>query len=665
MQKLKRILTLVALAAGVFLCIAVIAFFAFRNLLLNKAIEKAQVKIKNNYQLNLTVAKAEFTGIAGVTLNNVAVVPSTPDTLFAINEFNIQLKPFYLLFGDVRIDHINLNNGFLQFIKVGDYSNFSSVFGSTQTDSINNENKPVETAIDDEKVNYAEKGYKLLIRLLNKVPNQVMIKNFMLKVLDEDRYVNFNLENLLFDHNQINSLAHVQSNYIDQYWVFSGFANPKARTANFSLTTTDTTRVLLPYILKRFNLKTGFDSVRFVLEGIDFENEELKIVGQASIKNFLVNHPKLAKEDVIVSNAEFNYRYTIGENYFALDSTSKVVFNGVSFYPFAKITTSPDTSYWLTIKTDQIQAQDFINSLPAGMFENIKGMQAEGSFSYRLDFMLNENKPNDLIFESTLVKNQLKINQYGKANLAKLNNDFIYTPLENGRPMRPILVGADNPFFTTLDQISDFLKKCVLTSEDPSFFWHRGFVTEAFKQSIVKNLKTGKFKRGASTISMQLMKNVFLTREKTMSRKLEEILLVYILENNYLVSKDRMFEVYLNIIEWGPNIYGIGEACDFYFGKKPAQLTLSESLFLASIIPSPKKFMWRFDTNGNTRNWLQKSFRFMNNKMIVRQLILPDDTIGFNPMINITGRARKLIIKSDTLSNDSLLEIDLNQADED
>jgi membrane peptidoglycan carboxypeptidase len=79
---------------------------------------------------------------------------------------------------------------------------------------------------------------------------------------------------------------------------------------------------------------------------------------------------------------------------------------------------------------------------------------------------------------------------------------------------------------------------------------------------------------------MQLIKNVFLTREKTVSRKLEEILLVYILENNRIVSKERMLEVYFNIIEWGPNVYGIGEASRFYFQKSPSELTFNECLFL-------------------------------------------------------------------------------------
>jgi len=73
-----------------------------------------------------------------------------------------------------------------------------------------------------------------------------------------------------------------------------------------------------------------------------------------------------------------------------------------------------------------------------------------------------------------------------------------------------------------------------------------------------------------------------------LSRKLEEILLVYLMENNKIVSKERMLEVYFNIIEWGPNVYGIGEASHFYFQKRPSELTLNECLFLADIIPSPK-----------------------------------------------------------------------------
>jgi membrane peptidoglycan carboxypeptidase len=199
-----------------------------------------------------------------------------------------------------------------------------------------------------------------------------------------------------------------------------------------------------------------------------------------------------------------------------------------------------------------------------------------------------------------------------------------------------------------LTDLSPFLQKAVLTTEDPSFFSHRGFITEAFKQSIAKNIRTKKFSRGGSTISMQLIKNAFLTREKTLSRKLEEILLVYLLENNRIVSKSRMLEVYFNIIEWGPDVYGIGEAAQYYFQKHPRDLTLNECLFLANVIPSPKKFMYQFDREGNLKSFAQRRDNQLIQLMLRRKLITPEDTL-FNLPMKITGPAQ-FSIKKDSIS---------------
>src|SRR6185436_18879584 len=114
------------------------------------------------------------------------------------------------------------------------------------------------------------------------------------------------------------------------------------------------------------------------------------------------------------------------------------------------------------------------------------------------------------------------------------------------------------------------------------------------KKSIAQNYKAGKFVRGGSTITMQLVKNVFLSRNKTVARKAEEALIVWLIESNRLVSKERMFEIYLNIVELGPNIYGVNEASRFYFNKKVSELTMSESIFLASLLPRPKWFKYCF-----------------------------------------------------------------------
>jgi membrane peptidoglycan carboxypeptidase len=130
------------------------------------------------------------------------------------------------------------------------------------------------------------------------------------------------------------------------------------------------------------------------------------------------------------------------------------------------------------------------------------------------------------------------------------------------------------------------METAVLICEDGAFLRHRGFDEEAIRNSIRENFKAGRFVRGASTISMQLAKNLYLSREKTLSRKLQEAVLTELLEQE--LTKDQIMELYLNVIEFGPGIYGIGPAANYYFNSSPGRLSLGQSLYLASILSNPK-----------------------------------------------------------------------------
>lgn len=285
-----------------------------------------------------------------------------------------------------------------------------------------------------------------------------------------------------------------------------------------------------------------------------------------------------------------------------------------------------------------MEAQDFITSLPDGLFNNFKGMEAKGSFDYTMNFKIDTKRPWALTFNSNINKNGLKITKYGKANLSKINSEFEYAALINDKPQRPIFVGNSNLDYYTLDKISPYLKKAVITFEDPNYYTHKGFELNAFRSSMVKNMASNRFERGGSTISMQLIKNLFLKREKTISRKVEEILLVYLMENNKIVTKDRILETYFNVIEWGPDVYGIGEASRFYFQKTPDKLTINECLFLASIIPMPRKFMNQFDGTS----WKSKFSRravFMKKLMLKRGIITPEQ-MDSTSYFGISGAAR-------------------------
>jgi len=139
--------------------------------------------------------------------------------------------------------------------------------------------------------------------------------------------------------------------------------------------------------------------------------------------------------------------------------------------------------------------------------------------------------------------------------------------------------------WVSLSQISDHLKHAVIVAEDGTFFEHEGIDWYEVKESIKKDIKKGKFVRGASTITQQLAKNLFLSTSKDPIRKLKEFLIAKMLEDE--LSKSRILELYLNVIEWGNGIFGAESAAMIYFGKHASELTREEASRLAATLPSP------------------------------------------------------------------------------
>lgn len=156
------------------------------------------------------------------------------------------------------------------------------------------------------------------------------------------------------------------------------------------------------------------------------------------------------------------------------------------------------------------------------------------------------------------------------------------------KKLYPFIVGPKNPRFVSWRNISPYIKWAVILSEDAKFYKHHGVDYEAIREAFKKNLEMGKYVRGGSTITQQLAKNLFLSREKTIIRKIKELIVAYLLETT--LSKTRILELYLNVAEFGPMIYGVNHACWFYFGKSPSEVTPLESAMLASLLPGPKIF---------------------------------------------------------------------------
>lgn len=138
------------------------------------------------------------------------------------------------------------------------------------------------------------------------------------------------------------------------------------------------------------------------------------------------------------------------------------------------------------------------------------------------------------------------------------------------------------------DQISDYLKRAVVTSEDGKFMHHHGFDWEGMQYALERNQDKGKVVAGGSTISQQLAKNLFLYNKRSFIRKGQEAVATWMMERMW--SKQRILEVYLNSVEFGDNIYGVEAASQHYFGKSSRSLSRDQAAFLAAILPNPKYY---------------------------------------------------------------------------
>jgi monofunctional biosynthetic peptidoglycan transglycosylase len=182
---------------------------------------------------------------------------------------------------------------------------------------------------------------------------------------------------------------------------------------------------------------------------------------------------------------------------------------------------------------------------------------------------------------------------------------------EKGKPYR--IYQSWVPF----SKISPYLVKAVLIAEDDKFWKHEGFDYEAIQKALEKDLKAKKFKFGGSTITQQVVKNLYLSPEKSLIRKISEAFITWRMEK--VLSKKRILELYLNVAEWGEGIFGVEAASRHYYGKPSSQLTPEEAARLASVLPNPRKY----SPVGDQRYVINRS-NLIYSIMIQRGIVIPE-----------------------------------------
>lgn len=613
-KKYKRP-TLITLSVlfSLILVTGAVAFFK-RDALLKSVVNKAILAAKTKYNLNVKIGEYGFTGLSSVRFQNISVIPEQKDSLAKIQDFTVGVKLFPLLFGKVKISELSIRNALISLIKKDSTSNYDFLFKKSEKDTT--QLKP--------QADLSELANKLLNQALDKIPEDMKVNNFLITFDQDTTHLSLLTETANINNGVVNSTIKLNKN--QAVWHVNGTANPSDQHLDLKLFA-DHQKVTFPYLDRKYHLTLSFDTARSVMTRAEKVRHRFEIDGSWSVKNLLINQPKIAANDIIVKDASIDATILVGENYVALDSSSVVHLGKVAVSPFLKYTVFPHKIYEMKIQTNPQNAQDIFNAFPTGLFESLEGIKVQGKLKYNLNLYLDSSQPDSVKFNSSLTgMDNFKILSFGKANFQKINGAFVYTPYENGKPVRDIIVGPANPNYTPISEISPNLQHALMTSEDPSFYSHHGFVEESIRQSIATNFKAKSFKRGGSTISMQLVKNVFLNRQKNLARKIEEILIVWLIENEHLSTKQRMYEVYLNIIEWGRNVYGIGEAAHYYFGKSPSELTVGESIYLAHIVPKPKASLYAWQSDGTLKPYLIGYYNLIGGLMARRGYVENDST---------------------------------------
>jgi hypothetical protein len=235
-------------------------------------------------------------------------------------------------------------------------------------------------------------------------------------------------------------------------------------------------------------------------------------------------------------------------------------------------------------------------AIPETLLGELGGMTLEGDLSGRLQVQMDTAALEDAQLSIEIEDGCRFTVPPGAMEVEGLRRSFTQRVRSADGQWLERRTGPATPGWTSLREISPYLVHAVLVHEDAAFFEHQGFATVAIRDALVRDLEAGRFVRGASTISMQLARNLGLDREKHLARKLREVLLAWWLEKS--MEKHEILELYLNVIEFGPNLYGIGSGSQHYFGREPGKISPAEAAFLACILPAPHRYCRQVERRG-------------------------------------------------------------------
>lgn len=600
-----------------------------RDTLLKEGWQYAQKKAGKR-GLVLSCRSIAFEGLYRIRINDLSLT-FEESPLLQIHETKATPSLGSLMLGSFRLQKLHFNRLSMNLVNQSDFCNYRNLLAT-------------KTIINDSRSSPVSEGpvqhiYHYISTSLDLLPPDFRLVGLNARyVTDTGRWI-IQIPSLQYQGKHLQGSLRVNENGYCSGFGFDGTLNrsritgclvlkplyQRNITQESNLLSGDFQRVTLPWVSQQLGLSAQMKSIKISVNQFEFHQGILEFDLQGSVERMRLRHPKLAFDTIVFPRCYGRLRGKANAYQIQIDSSSHLKMGMLPCRLYGVWSRGPQARLDLRIATSKIPANHFLSSLPKAMFRNLEGLKAHGRLHWYLSLQLEQRHPEQCRFQSALVGDQFRVFRMGNSNLARMNGPFFHTVYQNARPLRTLWIGPENPRFTPLNQIPKAMQQAIMIGEDGNFYEHRGFYPEAFRRSIAQNYLKGKFVRGGSTISMQLVKNVFLNQRKTIARKAEELLITWIIENQRITPKERMMEVYLNVIEFGNNIWGIGEASEFYFGKHPSALEPIECVFLAGLVPRPRVLQFLLESDGavSPRNG---NFFAIRNRLLRRGLLPPEDS---------------------------------------
>lgn len=351
--------------------------------------------------------------------------------------------------------------------------------------------------------------------------------------------------------------------------------------------------------------------------------KEIAAEGAVTVANLQLMSERIATEPVRFAPLEFagKARLLPLDRKLVLDEAALTVGGARALLQGSLAYRAPDYVVNLDATVPRTGCGDVIRAIPDALLGGLVDARLSGGFRGRLHLALDSLDLDATELEIGVDDRCEFRRMPAMADLRRFRQPFMHTVTEPDGEVFRMQTGPGTRSWTYLEDISPFLVHAVLAHEDAQFFNHHGFSPLHIRNALVRNLREGRYVVGASTITMQLVKNVFLHREKTLARKVQEVILTWWLEQ--VLEKREIMELYLNVIEYGPAVYGLRHAANYYFKRLPSDLSPAEAVFLSTILPAPKRYHGMYDKGRLSSGW-QERMRAIFRRMQARQWYTPE-----------------------------------------